>query len=160
MARVRDEFPAPFSNDDPAGALLPRAWVVLSLLAAALLIAASARAEQLGLDLLSTTVASAVVDDGASMDEIVVLGKAADEEEGGRILSDPLLRKILRDFEMQQQLEDEFEALVEKRGLAAQQPPFRLGYDPVAEAHEQVVLDPGPLPLDLIEPAVIIKVDF
>ena len=139
----------------------------LHLFLAALLIFAAAEisfAEQLGAELLSTTIASSTLskDADAPLDEIVVVGIR--NEDGTvrprRLLNDPLLQHILHDFEMRQELEREFEGRLETRDASDILPGVRLGYESNEQARDPEDKQAVELPLDLIRPAIVISFDF
>ncbi len=121
-------------------------------------------AEKLGAELLSTTIASAAVADESELptDEIVVVGIRNDDGtvRPRRLLNDPLLQRILHDFEMRQELEEEFAWRLESAEPEVERPAVRIGYDLREEAREPTEKESLELPMELIRPAIVISVDF
>ncbi len=139
-------------------------WRLFLLAAFALVAAEVSYAEKLGVELLSTTIATAAVADEPELpaDEIVVFGFR--NEDGTvrprRLLNDPLLQHILHDFEMRQELEEEFAWRLESADPELERPSVRIGYDPRDEVREPTEKESLDLPMDLIRPAIVISVDF
>lgn len=121
-------------------------------------------AENLGMELLSTgiTPTTIIEEPRDSIDEIVVFGvREQDETEGSlQPLEDPLLQRILRDFEMRQELERDTEHHAEAPGIGSPSPRLRIGYASHEELRKPVDEEPSRLPLDLVKPAIVIELDF
>lgn len=121
-------------------------------------------AEQLGAELLSITMATttATPEPAASIDEIVVVGTRNDDGAAlpRRLLDDPLLTRILHDFELRQELEEEFQWRLKSAYAAEQRPPYRLGHDPREDVRKPEKKQALALPMELIRPAIVISVDF
>ena len=121
-------------------------------------------ADHLGLELLSTTIASTTItqDRETPADEIVVVGIR--DEDGTvrprRLLNDPLLQHILHDFEMRHDLEREFAERLESADTDADSPTLRMGFEVTEQGREPGRKQSLELPLDLIRPAIVISVDF
>lgn len=139
-------------------------WRSPCLVLAMILFVPVAAAENLGMELLSTGITPATLYDepGDSIDEIVVLGvrEKDDAERTRRLLEDPLLQHILRDFELRQQLERETGHGEEAAGIGPSSPRLRVGYEPPEESREPSREEPSRLPLDLVKPAIVIEFDF
>lgn len=118
-------------------------------------------AEQLGVELLATGVASVSAAPAAPIDEIIVIGNRDSHNplQSDPMLEDPLREEILEDFEMSLELEKATER--QQVLTEAEFEPFsiRLGYDAYASSHEalQQQLE---LPMDLVRPATVISVGF
>jgi len=122
-------------------------------------------AENLGMELLSTGITPAAIVEapGDSIEEIVVFGvrEQDDADEARQLLEDPLLKHVLRDFELSQQLERDTTQNEEAAGIGPMSPRLRLGYAPREELREAVDEEPSRLlPLDLVRPAIVIELDF
>lgn len=119
-------------------------------------------ADQLGVDLLATSVASVSAVPGAPIDEIIVTGKRAahDSLQSDLNHADPLFVQIREEFEMRRELEK----ALERRSLMteAKVEPFsiRVGYDAEASAHEVREKQHLELPMDLVRPATVISLGF
>ena len=118
-------------------------------LASLLLLAAAeiSFAEQLGVELLSTTIASTTIaqESETLLDEIVVVGIREDDGtvRPQRLVNDHLLQQVLHDFEMRQ----------ERTGV-------RIGHNVAEEAREPQRQQSLELPMELVRPAIVISVDF
>ena len=154
---------------NPAGGLLPNSLkhdrfhplFALSLI----LFTPAGWAENLGMELLSTgiTPAAIIEEPGDPIEEIVVFGirEQDDADEARQLLEDPLLKHVLRDFELSQQLERDTTHNEEAAGIGPMSPRLRLGYAPREELREAVDEEPSRLlPLDLVRPAIVIELDF
>lgn len=121
-----------------------------------------ASADQFGVELLATSVASVSTGPEAPIDEIVVIGNRdkPDSLRPGPVIEDPLLEDILEDFEMRHELEKEAETRLQL--LEAESEPFaiRVGYDAYAATREALEQQHRELPLDLVRPATVISIDF
>lgn len=136
--------------------------ITLPVIAAVLVWTGDARADQLGMELLSTTFSlSAYQDAPRPFDEIIVLGSPEEQELPEQsALEEALLERILRDFELSQEIEKELEWRVKATSLDERLPRVRLGYDLREEAREPVREEQRLLPLDLVTPATLISLDF
>ena len=138
-------------------------WSLFLLAALLFATAEYSVAEQLGVELLSTTIATTTLggDSETPLDEIVVVGirDADGTVRPRRLLNDPLLQHILHDFEMRQELEREFRGRLDSAPMDAT-PTVRIGYEAMDEEREPERKQSLELPLDLIRPAIVISVDF
>ena len=144
-------------------------WRSLIVLLGALVVGANARAEQLGADMLATSVAgvspegeSAVpLDELGVIDEIVVIGIQKDDDPIQRGLqNDSLQQRLRRDYESHQQLDAEYRWRLEDITLEVQRPQLRVGYDLRAQSRGSLPDEQRVLPLDVVMPATVISVDF
>jgi len=142
----------------------PVAWHLMCALLAVLLISVDLRAESAVPipEHPRTATASKVQDAEVSIDEIVVFGSRersrTPNAEG--YLDENLLQRILRDFEVHQQLEEEPGARLDSAGLLKKRPPFRLGYDFDDQPRGAIYLRRHLLPFELVMPATVVSVDF
>ena len=135
-------------------------------LASLLLLAAAeiSFAEQLGVELLSTTIASTTIaqESETLLDEIVVVGIREDDGtvRPQRLVNDHLLQQVLHDFEMRQELERDFEGRLESEPADDDRTGVRIGHNVAEEAREPQRQQSLELPMELVRPAIVISVDF
>ena len=105
-------------------------------------------------------------DDGVqtTIEEIVVVAKRRPDAEAstpdGSASEDPLKDQITRHVHEHGQLEEELEWRTSSSTLAIEFPQFHLGYDPRDDNRSAANAASAGLPLDVISPATVFRVDF
>jgi hypothetical protein len=139
------------------------AFALVALACAGLIAGGKAMAEPLGVELLTTSISanSVKLESTKPLDEIVVYGIRGSDEPafGQRYMSDKLLIEIFRDAAMSRQLEEDFKSRVMVAELGSGPRQLRLGYDARATLVQQAY-DHNRLPLDIIQPAMILNFSF
>lgn len=134
----------------------------LILLVVALVYFDQARAEQLGMELLSTSMSTmAYTTDETPFDEIVVFGTREERElPEPSAVDDDVLERVLRDLEVQQELEMELEWREKTTKLDERLNRLRVGFDPREAARGPAYNEQRLLPMDVVMPATVMSVDF
>jgi hypothetical protein len=119
-------------------------------------------ADQLGVDLLASSIASVSAVPAAPIDEIIVTGKQAgrDSLQSGPIHEDPLFVQVREDFEMRHELEKALDRRRLTTGAEVEPLSIRLGFDADASALEALGKQHLELPMDLVRPATVISLTF
>lgn len=96
------------------------------------------------------------------IEEIVVVAKRRPEAEATTpdASEDPLKDSILRQFREQSELEEELEWRTEPEPLTLESPQVRLGYDPRDDDRSADQSTNADLPLDVVSPATVFRIDF
>ena len=99
-----------------------------------------------------------------AIEEIVVVAKRRPDAEAstpdGSASEDPLKDQITRHVREHGQLEEELEWRTSSSVLAIEFPQFHLGYDPRDDNRSAASAASARLPLDVISPATVFRVDF
>ena len=99
-----------------------------------------------------------------TIEEIVVVAKRRPDAEASTpdesVSEDPLKDQITRHVHEHGQLEEELEWRTSSSVLAIEFPQFHLGYDPRDDNRSAANAASARLPLDVISPATVFRVDF
>ena len=138
-------------------------WRIAGLIiAVSLVYIDGARAEPLKLELLSTSIAPAALQGEPKLfDEIIVFGSREKHKlPEQRALDEALLERVLRDLELQQEVQKELEWREASADLDERPIRVRFGYDLREQAREPTHREQRLLPMDLVMPATVLSVDF
>ena len=96
------------------------------------------------------------------VEEIVVVGERESDEPVPyeRLLADPLRERIIKEIRELQLLKEELAWRRETAVLTITPPRLRWGYDPRDAARSEALFTAAALPLDLVSPAPVIRIDF
>ena len=96
------------------------------------------------------------------VEEIVVVGERESDKPVPyeRLLADPLRERIIKEIRELQLLREEFEWRRESAVLTVSPPRLRWGYDPRDAARSEAFITTAALPLDLVSPAPVLRIDF
>ena len=96
------------------------------------------------------------------VEEIVVVGERDGDKPNTyeRLLTDPLRERIIKEIRQLEILKEEFEWRQESALLTIRPPRFRWGYDPRDADRSDTLVTTAALPLDLVSPAPVLRIDF
>ena len=96
------------------------------------------------------------------VEEIVVVGGRDGDKPNTyeRLLTDPLRERIIKEIRQLEILKEEFEWRQESALLTIRPPRFRWGYDPRDADRSDTLVTTAALPLDLVSPAPVLRIDF
>jgi len=102
------------------------------------------------------------IEPSSSIEEITVRGQRREEaiELAPDLLSDPLRERIQRELQKLNDLEYELEWRQETSRLEIAPPRMRIGYDPRNDQRAPKQIAQNTLPLDFMQPATVISIDF
>ena len=97
-----------------------------------------------------------------AIDEIVVIAKRrpVSKSEPDNVIVDPLKARVIRDIRQQKLLNAEFEWRIAPSLLTIESPRVRWGYDPRDDVRTAETIRLASLPLDFVQPASLVRVDF
>ena len=97
-----------------------------------------------------------------AIDEIVVVAKrrSSADEGANDVLVDPLKARVIKDIRQQKLLNAEFEWRVAPSLLTIESPRVRWGYDPRDRDRSGAIATLASLPLDVVHPAAVLRIDF
>lgn len=137
------------------------AWRGLAAVAIGCSVAVSAQANPfVGTMALPVAIEDVAALSDAKMDEITVYGSRSDVDDYSAVMVDPLQTRILEDIRELKLLDEEFEWRMETSHLKIAPPRIQLGYDPRDDTRTPALPPQATLPLDLMQPATVVSIDF